>query len=212
MIGWIERIFHWGVVNIGGTVVGWVRDFIHGLYGFLHTAFSLVKRAWRDMWTDVHHLWVEADRFGHEVWRAIWHTLHKVIPDLTSWLRWLIGKVEKYAKYVLHWAVTRAEWLLHKIEHEITFVIRWVRAHIWDPLWKDIHLAWKWIFHNGRILWYYITHPDKLVGLIFDHLIATLEREAWKLGKLLGGFFLGLVLHNAKRFALLIEDIIVSLI
>lgn len=212
MFGWIERIFHWGVTNIGGTVVGWVRDFIRGLYGYLHLAFHLVGDAWAGLWADVNKFWNALDAFAHELWRATWHTLHKVIPELGNWLHHLIVTVDRYAQFVYHWALARAEWLLRKIESEIAFVLRWVVLHIWDPLFRDVTTALQWIFRNGRILWYYITHPDKLIDLVWDALLAKLEREAWVVGHKLGQFFLGLVLHNITRFALLLEDIIVALI
>lgn len=212
MFGWIESIFHWGVSNIGGTIVGWVRDFIRGLYGYLHLAFHLVGNAWGDLWGDVNRFWHALDAFGHSVWQAIYHTLHTVIPDVRNFLHRLIARVERYAQYVFRWAVVRAEWLLHKIESEISFVIRWVITHIWDPLFRDVTTALKWIFSDGQTLWYYLTHPDKTVDLIWESLIAKLEQEAWAVGRRLGEFFLGLVLHNARRFALLLEDIIVALI
>lgn len=212
MFGWIERIFTWGVANIGGTVVGWVRDFIHGLYGFLHTAFGNVKGAWADLRADVGHFWGAIDEFGREIWRAFWHVVHKIIPDVIRWLLRQIVHVERFAQYILRWAVAKAEWLLGKIESEIAFVIRWARDNIWIPLSRGLAEAWAWITTDGKTLWYFLTHPDKLIDLLWDNLIGKLEQEAWHIGRRLGQFFLGLVLHNAKRFALLLEDIITALI
>jgi len=41
-------------------------------------------------------------------------------------------------------------------------------------------------------------------------LLAQLERDAWKIGRLLGKFFLGLIVHNLKMFVIVIEDILMA--
>jgi hypothetical protein len=67
---------------------------------------------------------------------------------------------------------------------------------------------YHWINKEGREVFYYITHPAKLVDLIWDDILAKLEREAWTVGERLGKFFMSLILHNLKRFMLLLEDIL----
>lgn len=212
MFGWIDRIWHWGAANIGGPVVDFIRDVLHGLWGFLYSIFGNVSDAWNDMFTAGHWLWRMAIDFSHAVWFRFYHLLRIFIPEIIKYFERLFDSVRRLAEWIIRWIAARVEWLIHKIETEIAFVIKWVRDNIWLPLLRDIRIAWNWITTFGKVVWFYISHPDKLVDLIWDFLIAKLETEAWNIGHLLGNFFLGLVLHNIKRFALLIEDIIMAVL
>lgn len=78
-------------------------------------------------------------------------------------------------------------------------------GHATARTFEDIY---RWLNHEGHILWYYITHPAKLVDLIYDDIIVKIEREAWNTGERLGKFFTSLILHNLRRFMLLLEDIL----
>lgn len=89
--------------------------------------------------------------------------------------------------------------------------ISWLRTHLdafGDDVARGFHDLYTWVDREGREVWYYISHPGKLVDLIWDDLISKLEGDAWNVGDKLGKFLLSLILHNIKRFALLVEDIV----
>jgi hypothetical protein len=210
MFGWIDRAWQWATHNLGGDVVSWVRDLVHGIWSVLQTIFGNVADAWHVAWNAVNGLWRAAGKFASEVWGAFYHLYQIIIPAIVRWAKRELLSLSKFIDHVWSWAVKEVEKIYHWIAHEIATLIKWVMVHIWDPLFKSIELAWKWIFHEGKILWYYITHPDKLVALIFDSLVAELESQAWKVGGLLGKFFLALVVHNLRKFVLLLEDILMA--
>jgi hypothetical protein len=83
----------------------------------------------------------------------------------------------------------------------------WI-GHLGTELYRALRDAYDWINHNGYILWYYITHPDKLVALIYDDIIVKIEDEAVSTAEKLGKFFLALIIKNVKTLVTVIEDIV----
>jgi len=208
VFGWITRAWHWAVGNVGGPVVGWVRDLIHGVFGFLHTIFGHVIDAWPDMWHAARNLWHELDSFGRWAGHALWHLFRVWIPGIIRWAKRELLKAWHDLMSVYHWAIREFDRLKHWVAQLIDAVRSWIINDIWRPLSRSLVAVWHWLRHEGSILWFYITHPGKLVDLIWEALILKLEQDAWKTTSLLGGFFLGLFVHNMKRVALLLEDMI----
>jgi hypothetical protein len=77
-----------------------------------------------------------------------------------------------------------------------------------DEVYRAIREAYGWINTHGYLVYYYITHPAKLVDLLWEALIANLESTAWETAERLGKFFLSLILRNLEKFLMLIEDIL----
>jgi len=95
--------------------------------------------------------------------------------------------------------------ILHRTFNDVT---GWVVRDIWGPLKRFLDMTWCDLLKWGYTAWYYITHPDKLAALIFWYIVSLLEVNAWEAAKLLGTFVTALFLHNIRRVALLLEDII----
>ncbi len=210
MFGWIDRIWHWGITNVGDPVASWVRDFVRGVFGWLDTLFGHIGNAWSDLAGAAYWLRRAIDSFGHDVFDTLGRLFYITIPRLIRWAGRELTRLGRDILAVYHRLVRDVISLIKRIEAAIRHVINWAIIHIWRPLKKDFLTAWHWITHFGRILWFYITHPDKLVALIFTALLAQLERDAWKIGRLLGKFFLGLIVHNLKMFVIVIEDILMA--
>ncbi len=208
MLGWLHRAWSWGVNNVGDPVASWVRDLFHGVWGFLHTIFGHVIDAWPFMWHAFRNIWRMFDSFATWVGWLFKYLYQVWIPRLYHVLLRLYHNVLKYAQTVYHWAVRMFDWFKHWVSKLIDAVRTWVINDIWKPLYRSLLAVWHWINHEGSILWYYITHPDKLVDLVWDALIAKLETEAWNIGGKLGRFSLALIVHNLRRFLLLLEDIV----
>jgi hypothetical protein len=77
-----------------------------------------------------------------------------------------------------------------------------------DQMIRVITEASHWIVHEGARLWFYLTHPDKWVLLIWDPFWAYVEHESWDLAGKLGKFFFSLFYKNMREFITLIEDIL----
>jgi hypothetical protein len=210
MFDWISFVWAWGQQHIGGPIVDWVRDLIHGVWSFLTTIFGNVGEAWHDMWVEANKLWDAASRFGKATWGSIWHILFVVIPHVVHWAWRELMKLGHLIADVRDWAIREFLKFLHWVLALLSSLEHWVITHIWDPLDRAITLAWRWIAHEGTIVWYYITHPAKLVDILWQPLLAAIESNAWSAGSALGGFFLALVVHNVKRFVLLLEDIVMA--
>jgi hypothetical protein len=69
-----------------------------------------------------------------------------------------------------------------------------------------------WIPHYAYQAWWYATHPDALASILLWHIIKYLEKYAWTAARYLGQFALALVLHNARRLAALIEEILTAVL
>lgn len=127
----------------------------------------------------------------------------RVDSTIASWVRALISGLYSFMS-VIFGRVSKA-W------HDLWRAANMMRSRL-DVFGRDIVTrfteVYGWINKEGRLVYCYITHPSKLAALVFDALIVELERQAWSVGERLGKFFLSLILHNIKRFALLVEDIL----
>jgi hypothetical protein len=65
-----------------------------------------------------------------------------------------------------------------------------------------------WVNKEGYEVYYYISHPDKLAGLVVDGVVAQVEKDALAMGEKLGKFFLSLIINHVVDFAKTVEDII----
>ena len=68
--------------------------------------------------------------------------------------------------------------------------------------------SWNWIIHPGATMWHYISHPPDLVDLIWNAIILKLESTAVATARLLGKFFLALLLHHLRTVLAVFEDVI----
>src|SRR5712692_1859202 len=196
MLGWLDRVFHWGVTNIGGTIIRWVRDLIHVVWGMLRSIFGNVALAWHDIFAAANWIWTTSQKFGAAVLGRFFYILHVVLPFIVRWagreLQWL----STFIVMVWKWGIRETQRIWSALWHAIADVIKWTVVHIYDPLFRSLALAWHWIQHEGTILWFMITHPDKLVDILWDALIAKLEADAWNVGAKVGGFLFALIMHN----------------
>lgn len=212
MWSWITGVLGLATGAVDDTVRRWVGALISGVFGFIHNIFGLVGGAWIDMFKAAAWLWGSAGRFAYATWLKFYHILKVVIPDVVRWADKFIHNVWTYAIDVFHWTIHALDVLRHDIAHWLDLLRQWVVHDIWNPIWRTLAPAWKWITHEGYALWNLVTHPALLVDWIWNHLLLKIEREAFIAGKLLGRFFLSLILHNLRAFLVLIEDIIDSVL
>lgn len=193
---------------VDNTVRGWVRDLINGLYGYLHMIYGDVGSAWFHLEGAALDYWRALTSFAGSVLASFAHLFKVLIPAIISEYRKLFTEAENFIKTVYDDALKGLDRVTHLIASTADALWQTILRDVWRPLLGSLTDAWTWIKHEGATAWYYISNPAKLVDLIWLYLIAKLEREAWIIGSLLGKFFLSLIIHNLKRLALLIEDIL----
>lgn len=208
MWGWISKVLGLGIHVIDETVRQWVGDLISGVFGFIHTVFGLVGHAWLDMFNAGRWLYTGVARLGVETFQTLWHIVRQLIPEVIRWATYWIHRLDNFIRWVVHWAAHEFDVIRHWVAALFDAFRRWVIEDVWSPIWRTLAPAWRWITHEGLALWNLVMHPGLLVDWIWEHLLAKIEREAWNAGRLLGRFFLSLIVHNVKTFAVLIEDIV----
>lgn len=70
---------------------------------------------------------------------------------------------------------------------------------------QDIY---NWLNKEGHIVYYYISHPDKLATLVVNGVVAQIESEAMVNAEKLGKFFLSLIMKHLPALLKVIEDVL----
>lgn len=208
MFGWIDRWFVHPIASAISDVLNLIHSVIRGVYGFIHDLHSILWYAWGDVWASAKDLWAGLRALSYAAYHGFIRVIKILYPYLYDYAHWvlvLLGKVIDDAKRLLlsaidnlyHWALTVFD-----------ATRKWAINDIWDPLFKSLTTAWHWLTHEGATMWHYFTNLADFAELLFLHLLASLEKHAWDAGKLLGEFFLSLIVHNLMRFVTLMEDIV----
>jgi hypothetical protein len=139
----------------------------------------------------------------HDLVTGLYSFLHTIFGDVRGAWKDFVGTCEAIYHALDHFGDETAHAFGLLFRHWIPGIIHWVTTVVW-ALAKE---AWRWITHEGAIIWGYITHPGKLVDLIWDSLWSTVEARAWDLAGDLGKFAVALIWKHLDKFLVLIEDI-----
>jgi hypothetical protein len=212
---WIKRAFNIGV-GIGNVLTGaafrnaiaLIFNVIQTNYQYWHTVAGHVGDGWQELTRTLLYLRNGMTTFMFAQYQFDYLILKRDIPWLSNWIAWLGGKVhndlialqrredkEISAGLAAQHAYTRS-------------VLLWVLVHVLAFLYNLVKRIFGWIDGIGATMWHYFTHLADFAELLIMFLVASLERHAWQIGKLLGTFFLSLVVHNMVKFAKLLEDIV----
>lgn len=208
MWNWITRVLGGAVGVVDETIRRWVGGLISGVFGFIHAVFHLVGGAYDDVLNGTEWLAAEVASFVREVYGKFQWIVHIALQDIIRWADNFIRLVLRYAEDVYRIVLHEFDLLRHDIAHWLDDLRHWVITDIWDPIVRVLDVAYHWVTHEGALVYHYITHPADLIDLLWEALLVKIEREAWNIGKLLGRFFLSLIIHNLKMFVLLLEDIV----
>jgi hypothetical protein len=208
LLSWVGGLAGRFLGTLGQDTINLVHWAVKGVVSVFGSVFHLVGRAWDDVGGATLNLARYVGDFVRAVWWRLRHLFLVVIPSL--W-RTLWRQVTRLIKLIDHWvnkllAFLRAlrAWAVR----EFNALRSWVVVHIYRPLLRSLTLAWHWIEHEGATVWFYISHPDKLAAFLFWHIVDALENNAWGAARRLGRFVMALFLANARRVALLLEDIV----
>jgi hypothetical protein len=208
MFGWIEGVFNRARGVVDAAISNLVHAAIRGLYGFLHSIFWNVIHGWEDFYNAVISYGTGELEFIRDVYNAFIRLFRHLIPGLNNRITIVNVTINKRITTVINDYNTKITNERKQRQASILALLRWVIAHVLNPLLKLINRLLAWVAHEGNTMWHFFTHLPAFAELLFWHLITALEHHAWDVGKYLGEFFLALIVHNIRRFALLVETIV----
>ena len=206
--GWVAKFA--GIVGQG--VIDLVHWGLHALASVINGIFGEVSRAWHEFWVAMVAIERACGHFGAAVYGLAVKVLRYWVPRLIRDLRAAALSLWRGIRWVWSHALHEVNALRRLAWKWVTELWRLVLRDVWKPL-RDYalhlyHLIVKWAY----VAWWWITHLDKLAEAMIYHLVASLERHAWDIAARLGRFVTALVLHNARRLALLAEQILAAVI
>lgn len=177
-------------------------------YLYWHTVAGHVWGGWQQLTRTLLYLrnYMQEFMFAQYLLDAL--VVKHDIPWLARWISWLGGKIQndlRNQRRILEREIKAGDDRQGAYTHSI-FI--WVVVHVLGFLLGLARTIFKWINGIGATMWHYFTHLAAFAELLIMFLVASLERHAWEIGKLLGEFFLALVVHNMVKFAKLLEDIV----
>jgi hypothetical protein len=219
MFDWLDNAFNTVLGVITGSwqsavnaLANYVNNLEHTHYGYWHTVAGNVINSWQEMARACLLAMQGLQAFMLE--QSFWdfNISKNVIPNLSNWIATVGGN----ARNDLNSAINMLRGEIKSgdsAEHGYAAsVLAWCIEHILTALTLLIARGWSWITGIGSTMWHYFQDLTDFAELLFMFLVASLERHAWDVAKLLGTFFLALVAANLTRFAQLLEDIIDAVI
>lgn len=210
MFDWLTHWFVSWAPYVEQKILDLVHWAIHAVASVLIAVFNHVLRSWRWFLYALTFWAYEEIHFAEDVWNFARRVVRVYIPRLLHWAWGWILFLRKLTLTLYDDAI-RALVALRKLAWSWILAL-WhnVLKYVWDPLKRYADMIWHDLLKWGYTAWYWITHPDKLAGLLFWHIIGWLEFYAWQVGKRLGTFGLSLVRNNLHKFLVLIEDVIAA--
>lgn len=208
MFGWLYRMWQAAAGTVADGIRNWVLTMFQGHHGYLHSLFWSIRLAWNQLYNAVNYLLAAASVFIGAVYRRFQHIEIFELPQLRRWVASGFGRLINNLHNVQVY-LTRLIVAYHTQDHNYTHsVLLWVIKNVLMFLLKFVVRLTAWVAGIGSEMWYYFTHLIDFAELLIMFLVRSLEKHAWDIGRLLGTFFLALIVTNLVRFVTLIEDIV----
>lgn len=190
------------------AVVNWIYSLEHVHYGYWHTVAGHVEAAWQAMAGATLHLTQRMQQYMFAQGLLDNLIMKHLFPWIEGWIAWLGGRIRQEINQTI--VMLRREYKAgDAAQHAYTrSVLLWVLVHVLAFLYGLVKHLFSWIDGIGATMWHYFSHLADFAELLIMALVASLERHAWDIAKLLGTFFLALIVRNVVRFATLVETIV----
>lgn len=208
MFSWFTRMWQAVAGNVSDNIRNWVLSLFQGHHSYLHSLFWSIRQGWDQFYNACNYMLAAGSIFIGEVYRRFQHIEIFEIPQLRNWAAAAFGRLIERVHNVQVY-LTQLILKYHTEDHNYTHsVLVWVIQHVLMFLLKYVLRIVAWITGEGNHMWFYFTHLIDFAELLIGSLVKSLERHAWDIARLLGTFFLALVVHNLTRFLQLMEDVI----
>jgi len=212
IFSWIDKYIDFYSSLVGAAIRNAIRWAVHGLAGIVHTLFVHVAGAELRIFDGANWILRHTAGFANSVvaWirqivtvdiPALWHyaisNVRQLLRDISAAANWLLGKIETLARVARRW---------------VDDAVSWIVTHVYDPLKAYADTIWRDLLKWGYFAWKLLNDPPRLAAILLNALIAAAEAAFWTIAPPAGRFALGLVLHNARRFAQLLETILAAVI
>lgn len=208
MFDWLASWFGQWTGIVGQDITNLIHWSIRALQGWAGNIFNLVGTAWDDFYKANATLLGGLDHFAWRIWRHFEDIIKHDFPLI--WHAWEWLKRWSVAFFKRTWqTIDRNFWsLVHLVERTRNDIVGWAQRDIYDPLKSYADRIWNDLVKWGYTAWYWVTHPDKFAVLLFWPIIGLLNANAWDAARVLGEFLTALFLHNLRKVAMLLEDIL----
>lgn len=208
LTGWVNRFLH----IVPDAVIALVHWAVHALASAVEFVFHDVAVAWRFYWATM----LAIERACFDFGAAVFGLAVKV---LRYWVPRILGEIARAVLALWHginwvWdhAVAEINTLRKLAWSWVAGLWHMVLRDVWAPLKAFADHLYDLIKAWAYVAWWWITHLDRLADAMIFHIAASLEKYAWQLARLLGTFLTALILHNVRRFVLLLETIIAAVL
>lgn len=211
IVGAIEGLYHSAVGDIR-YVRTWVLNLFRAVYEYINIH---VTRIWHSIAQDYRIARSLFDRAWHYI-RTVYlfakHIVNVTIRDIVKFFDNLYHDVLNYAKSVYRTLLSFIDWVHGALAKLWNDIVKWVLRNIWDPLKNLIDGAWHWITHEGYLVYYYITHPDKLAALLGHWLWISWIGLLKANGRPIARWLLHQMLSLQSDFLTILEDVISAML
>lgn len=212
MLSWLDRFFTSAAATIGQAVADAVHWAVHALASVVFAVFGLVGNAWAALARAVTVFHAALDSFATAVLNFAGYVVHVLVPSVIRWAAAGLARLEAALAGLYDWAARQLAALAARITDAVAAVARWVITAVWDPLKSYADKIWNDLLTWGFYAYQVLTHLPALADALLLHLVASLERNAWTVARMLGTFTLSLILGNVRALVQVAEDIITAVL
>lgn len=182
------------------------------VWSFLVSIGGVLSGAWTWVVNGAFWLGDRIQAWAGEVYRTLWQTLTRTIPDAIAWVfvraaKYAISAVTKVYNELRSWVlgierfvVRLVHDLVNAVKAALSTFIRWATAPI------------RWVIQWGAWLIRLITHPANLANWIAGAIVEPVVRWFLKAGAGVVVWFLRLAFSKGSPLVVLFEDVLHELL
>lgn len=154
------------------------------------------------------------------------YTTAFVNRTFSPWAKWVDGAIFNLSAYMnsnfaqvrndiantRSWASGQISAARSFAESLFTGFIKWIISTIFGPLSKDVAQALNWIFHEGAMILDLITHPEKLLKLLWVFIFGSWVTFLVKFGPIIAAWLLRMWKPILPVVVNVLEDILTHIL